>query len=63
MDKTVKGLVEQTFAQFERAPDAAGEKSPADRPGRVAVEETRGEQSMRVEHRDAERAARRHAAG
>ena len=57
MDEAVKGLREQTLAQFEGAPDPAGEKAAADRPGGVAVEEARGEQGVRVEHRDAERAA------
>ncbi len=56
MDEAIKGLIEQPLAQFESAPDPAGEKAAADRPGGVAVEDARSEQGMRVEHRDAERA-------
>src|SRR5205823_2793501 len=56
MHEAIKGLIEQTLAHFESPPDAPDEKAPADRPGGVAVEEARGEQRVRVEDRDAERA-------
>ncbi len=54
MDEPVIGLVVKPLTQPQRAFEVAHEKAPADRPGGVSVEQARGEQRVRVEHRDAE---------
>ncbi len=57
MNEAVIGLVEQLPAQPQCPLDPAREKAPADCPAGVAVEQARGEQAVRVEHRHTERAA------
>jgi len=56
MDEAIIRRIEQLLAQPQSAFEPAGKKAPADRPGGVAIEQTRSEQGMRVEHCGAEHA-------
>ena len=63
MDEPVIGRIVQPLAQLERALQPAREETLVDRPPGIAVEEAGGDQAVRVEHRDAERALIRPAQG
>ena len=63
MDQPVIGPVIKPLAQPQRPLQPAHEKPAADRPGGVAVEDARGEQRVRIEHRDPERVLIRAAQG
>ena len=63
MDEPVIGRIVKPLAQLERALEPACEKAPADLAGGIAIKHAGGDQGVRVEHRDAERAPIRPAQG